>query len=288
MNVLKDLEKIYQKTEVPENLEFHVRKSIRSGIMKKRIQKVNSIAVVILAGFIALGGLVNVNKNVAMAMSQLPVIGKAVEVLSFRFDLVDEAGVYADVEAPVVEGLENEVLQNTLNEKYLEEAEALYNEFMADMGDIIESGGHLGVNSGYEVKTDTDQMLSIGRYVVNTVGSSSTTYEYDTIDKVNGVLITLPGLFKDTQYINVISEYLIEEMKTEMAEDEDKVYWVMDDDFAIFEAIDPNQQFYITESGKLVLSFDKYEIAPGYMGVIEFEIPTELIENLLVGDAYIK
>ncbi|WP_339316501.1 hypothetical protein [Paenibacillus sp. FSL R10-2734] len=41
------------------------------------------------------------------------------------------------------------------------------------------------MESGYEVKTDNDQILAIGRYVVDTVGSSSITFKYDTIDKKN-------------------------------------------------------------------------------------------------------
>lgn len=38
-------------------------------------------------------------------------------------------------------------------------------------------GGHLRVNSGFIVKTDNDRILSVGRYVVNTLGSSSTVSE---------------------------------------------------------------------------------------------------------------
>lgn len=288
MNRLNDLEKIYKDTAIPENLELSVRQSIRRATMRKRMNFINKIAVVILAGFVALGGLVNINQNIAMAMSELPVIGRVVEVLSFRFDTIDEEGVHAEIEAPIVEGLENENLQNTLNEQYLEESKALYDAFVEEMGDIIELGGHMGVNSGYVVKTDTDQLLSIGRYVVNIVGSSSTTFKYDTIDKEEGVLITLPSLFEDHSYVDLISEYLIETMKTEMEEDEAKVYWVEDDGFYVFESIKEDQQFFITSEGKLVLSFDKYEIAPGYMGVVEFEIPTEILSDILVGDKYIK
>ncbi|MDU5177028.1 RsiV family protein, partial [Clostridium sp.] len=40
--------------------------------------------------------------------------------------------------------------------------------------------------------------------------------------------------------------------------------------------------------GKLVISFDKYEVAPGYMGVVEFVIPTEILSDSLVSNEYIK
>jgi len=38
----------------------------------------------------------------------------------------------------------------------------------------------------------------------------------------------------------------------------------------------------------LVISFDKYEVGPGYMGIQEFEIPTEVIADILVSNEYIR
>ena len=73
-------------------------------------------------------------------------------------------------------------------------------------------------------------------------------------------------------------------------------YWVEgapntdDDSFSIdnFECIDANQAFYISDAGKLIISFNKYDIAPGYMGIQEFEIPTEILQDILVSNYYIK
>lgn len=52
--------------------------------------------------------------------------------------------------------------------------------------------------------------------------------------------------------------------------------------------ISANQNFYINEEVKFVISFDKYEVAPGYMGVQEFVVPTEAITDILVSNQYIK
>ncbi|ETJ29897.1 YrhM, partial [human gut metagenome] len=96
-----------------------------------------------------------------------------------------------------------------------------------DMEDMKSNGdGHLGVSSGYVVKTDNDKLLSIGRYVVNTVGSSSTTMKYDTIDKDSEILITLPSLFKNDSYVNIISENIKKQMIEQNKADENKFYWV--------------------------------------------------------------
>jgi hypothetical protein len=222
-------------------------------------------------------------------MSEVPVVGKLVKVLLVREYKINEDTYNAEVKVPAVEGLENQELQNSLNEKYLVENEKLYAEFNKEIEELkAAGGGHLGVDSGYVIKTDTDKILSIGRYVVNTVGSSSTTFKYDTVDKQNQILITLPSLFKDDSYIDVISENIIAQMRQQMKDDEQKFYWVEEGDISPFEKIKADQSFYINSDNKLVVSFDKYEVAPGYMGVIEFEIPTETLSNVLVSNEYVK
>lgn len=285
MNQLKDIKDIYESTEIPGELELIIKKTIRRHKMKTLTKNLVLSAAALMLVFT---GSINLNQNIAIAMSNVPVVGSVVQVLNFRFDLIENDNVYAKVEAPVLEGLENKELADALNSKYYEESKALYDEFVEEMGDIIAQDGHLGIESGYEVITDTEDILSLGRYTVNIVGSSSTEFKYDTIDKKNNILITLPGLFKDGQYVEVISKYIKETMKSEMAEDDGLVYWVNEGDIGSFENIDANQSFYITPEQKLVISFNKYEVAPGYMGVVKFEIPTEIISHLLVGDMYIK
>jgi len=193
------------------------------------------------------------------------------------------------VEVPAITNLENKSLEHALNQKYLEESKKLYSDFMADMESMKQSGGgHLGIDSRYVVKTDNDRILSIGRSYVNTVGSSSTTMKYDTIDKKNEVLITLPSLFQDDRYIKIISGNIKEQMKKQMKEDSDKTYWLDVLNEGNFELISKDQSFYINNDGKLVISFDKYEVAPGYMGVVEFIIPTNVLSDVLVSHEYIK
>ena len=39
-----------------------------------------------------------------------------------------------------------------------------------------------------------------------------------------------------------------------------------------FQSVDENTKFYINKDGNPVVCFEKYEVAPGYMGFQEFEI----------------
>ncbi|HAQ41829.1 MAG TPA: anti-sigma factor [Clostridiales bacterium] len=294
-NNIERLKKEYMDVPVPEELDFVVRKSLEEGrkIMKKEkyLKNTRAAAAVLVLTVSALTIGVNSSEAFAKTMSDIPVVGSIVKVLNFRQFSLDEKGYNANIETPEIAGLENKELQNSLNEKYYNENKELYEQFVADMKAVEENGGgHMGVDSGYVVKTDTDQILSIGRYVVNTAASSSTVFKYDTIDKKNEILITLKSLFKDESYVNVISENIKKQMAERMAEDDSNMYWLNEEDAMteVFDKISPDQSFYITADNKLVISFDKYEVAPGYMGVVEFEIPTETIQDILVGNEYIK
>ncbi|SDK92598.1 DUF3298 domain-containing protein [Natronincola ferrireducens] len=282
----------YENTVIPNELDFLTKKIIKESRKKmKNNNKITKALVGTAAAGVLFIGSINFVPFTANAMSEIPIVGVIVKTLTFRnIDTDDKQGNYdVNIQAPLLDGLANKDLENILNEKYLEESRGLYESFIEEVDDIEAlGGGSLGVHAGYEIKTDTDSILSIGRYIVNTVGSSSTTFQYDTIDKKNQLLITLPSLFKDSGYIEVISANIIEQMKEDMEKNPDKVYWIGDNDLSVFEKIDGNQSFYINKDNKLVISFDKYEVAPGYMGVVEFEIPTEVLGDVLVSHEYVR
>lgn len=295
-NNIDQLKNDYINIVIPEELDFAVRKSLMEGKKKMNRQKYLKIAkttaatAAVITAVFTVG--INTSEALALTLSEIPVINKIVRVLTFREYKINEDTYNANIKTPAIEGLENKELESSLNEKYLEENKLLYEQFAKDMESMkANNGGHLGVDSGYVVKTDTDKILSVGRYVVNTVGSSSTTFQYDTIDKENEILITLPSLFKDESYIDIISENIKEQMIKLHEIDEYNVYWIEgieDSSMAVFNKISSNQSFYINNENKLVISFDKYEVAPGYMGVLEFQIPSDILGDVLISDEYIK
>ena len=290
MSKLHDSKKQYDNIEIPTELKHVVKDTIRESKGKRKksmpFKKWGIGMVAAAAIFVAS---VNVSPALAQTLSSVPLLGSIVQVVTVQEIQVSEDTYNADIKTPNVTGLENEELENILNEKYIAENEALYESFLIEMEALKEAGGgHLGVASTYEVVTDTEEILSISRYEVNLVGSSSTTLRTDTIDKKNEVLITLPSLFKDDAYIEVISSYIKEEMIRQMESDESIVYWIASEEEIGFEAIRPDQTFSITADHKLTISFDKYEVAPGSMGLVTFEIPTDVIQESLVSNVYIK
>lgn len=285
-----NLKEQYENVPVPDELDRIVNQSLKKGLRKLRVKESKGIIALGLLIILFISG-ININPSMAIALEKVPVIKNIVHIFTFREDKLAEGTFNADLTVPSIEGLENKTLQNGLNQKYLEENKKLYDQFMSDMEKMKDQGvdGHLGVNSGYVLKTDNDRIFSMGRYVVNTVGSSSTKFKYDTIDKKNQILITLPSLFKDDSYIDIISDNIKEQMKTQMKQDSKKVYWVAGDNKSplnTFNKISKDQNFYINNDAKLVISFDKYEVAPGSMGVVEFVIPTDVFSKILVSNEY--
>jgi hypothetical protein len=299
-NSLNQLKKEYMNTPIPSELDFIVKKAFRENKINvstnnKSLTKLIKIAASIAAAIAVLTIGINTSPVFAEALSKVPVVSSIVKVLTFKEFKVNENNFQANIKVPAIEGLENKELQNSLNDKYLKQNKRLYEEFMKDTEELNAlGGGHMGIDAGYQIKTDNDKLLSIGRYVVNTAGSSSTTFQYDTIDKQKQILITLPSLFMDDSYIEIISKNIKEQMLQQINTDEGKIYWVEGGnsegipDSEFFKSIDAEQSFYINNAGKLVISFNKYEVAPGYMGTPEFEIPTEAIADILVGNEYIK
>ena len=282
----------YENIEIPDELEFLVRTTIKEQEKKmKRKNIINkSVIAAAVAGVVFVGS-INLSSEISYALSEVPVLGSIVRVLTFKtFELKDN-NFDAQLKTPAIEGLDSK-LEAMLNEKYLDENQKLYDDFMKEIDELKKADmdeAHMGIASGYEVKTDTDKLLVIGRYVVNTVGSSSTTIKYDTIDKQNKILITWPSLFKDEAYIDIISENIKAQMKEQM-KDESNVYWLEDEMMGDenFSKIDKDQSFYITKDNQLVIAFEKYEVAPWYMGKPEFIIPSELLKDALVSEEYIK
>ncbi|TKC18030.1 RsiV family protein [Robertmurraya kyonggiensis] len=283
---LEQLKEQYKEIPIPLELNRVVYQALEKRNSRKSLYR---WGVGVAAAVIIFSTSINVSSAFAKSLADVPVVGDIVEVLTFKKIAVDKGNYQADLDVQKVQ-MDNKALEEGLNLKYLEESKALYEKFMSEMKAQKAFGedGHLSVDSGFEIKTDTEQLLSMGRYVEETQGSSMTTLQYDTIDKQNQLFVTLPSLFKNDTYIEVISESIKKQMKQQMEEDSSKIYWIESSDMDPFTSISKDQDFYINAEHQLVISFDEFEVAPGYMGVVEFVIPTEVVQDIVVSDEYLK
>ncbi len=266
-----------------EREDIKMRKNSKSSLILKRT------ACTAAGAAVAFTAVFNCAPNLAYAVSDVPVLGRAVKIVTLgRFEL-HENGYDANVVTPQIEGLLDKELENRLNSDFKENADMVISAFEEDIKELKSEFGedtiHLGLEANYTVRTDNEDVLAIDTYILTTAGSSSTKHSFYNIDKKSGTLITLPSLFKsDADYVTPISDYILSEMKKQNADGTG--YYMIDGeeafaDFEHFEKIKPEQNFFINEDGEIVICFDKYEVAAGAQGCPEFVIPIKIISNIL-------
>ncbi|MCI9137621.1 MAG: DUF3298 domain-containing protein, partial [Lachnospiraceae bacterium] len=190
-----------------------------------------------------------------------------------------------------VEDKDGNVLEDTtkkLNDDIQSYTDEIIKAYQADVKAAGEEGKE-AVDLEYEIVTDNEKLFSLRFLQTVTMASSAQSVKIYHVDKSTGQLITLKDLFSEgADYKTPISENIKEQMRTQMKEDDTKSYWV-DSDIPEwnFQEISDTASFYINKEGKLVILFDEYEAAPGYMGIVSFEIPTEIIASI-VKDGYLQ
>lgn len=271
-----DLEKEIQEMEMYEM----GKKSIHKNWFKRVAFSVAGVA----AAFVLI---LNCIPSLAYAASAVPILGTVVRVVTFgRFEF-QENGYEAKVVTPKIEGLLNKELEEKLNTEFQENADAVICAFEKDVKELKEAFGedtiHLGVEANYIVRTDNENILAIDSYIINMAGSSSTKHSFYNIDKKTGTLIELNSLFKkNADYVTPISQYIIGEMRKQN-ETDNGYFWIgkQEEGFDGFEKIKEDQNFFINDKGNIVICFDKYEVAAGAQGCPEFEIPKDVIKDIL-------
>ena len=275
------LKENYNNIKIPARLNDVVNDAIN----KKSNHKIQTKWLVTAASICAVVGAININPVFADNLEQIPVIGNLVKIVNFSNYQIKDNGYEASIKVPKIEGLDNKELEYKLNKEFEENGKKLYNQYLEEVKGLKESNesGHKSAESWYEVKTDNDNILSLVIYEYEAEGSSNTTRRFYNIDKKNQTVLTLEGMFKNDDYINVISENIKQQMAEQMKKDKNKIYWINDKEAknGNFKSIKKDQGFYINKSGELVICFDKYEVGPGAMGLVEFTIPKDIIKPLM-------
>ncbi len=275
----------YETIKASNTLRARIEATLRRERRKRRtLQSCAGIVACLL--LVCVAG-VNLSPAAAHAVAAVPGLDGVVRVLTFGRYQSQENGYEADITTPKIEGLLDPELEARLNEQFQENANAVIAAFEKDVKELKAEFGdetvHMGVDSGYMVKTDNDDILALDVYILYTAGSSSTKHTFYTIDKKTGTLLTLPGLFQDgADYVTPISAYILAEMER-LNRDEGGMFFLGGENAVVdgFKQIRPDQNFYINSDGNLVIAFDKYEVAAGAQGSPEFVIPDEVIAAIL-------
>ncbi len=297
-NRMDDLKMNYESIEIPKELRQRVEQGItqaktdmivegRPGSKQKTHRFVKAVVAGVVAAMAALIVVVNVNSSVAYAMKDVPILGTIVEVITFSTYESEDKDMKANVETPQVKVDEESTAKDAadeLNKKVKDYTDEIIEQYKKDV-EATGGEGYEEVTTDYQVVTDNAQLFSLRINTTVALNTSGVTIKIYHIDKESGKLITLPDLFVEgSDYKKIISDEIIKQMREQMKENEDEVQYFLDDSEISewnFKGITDDANFYFNEKNNLVFVFDKYEVAPGYMGVCEFEIPSDVTKDIL-------
>lgn len=278
---VKLMKQEYEQIPVPDELSFRVRAAIARAKREKkekyvmRIRKAaKTLGATAAAFMLTVVALANSSQNIAQAMEQLPVLGAITKVVTFRTYEDERGNVSAHVDVPQIEGGEEVSAVNDAIEQYTDTIIAQYE---AD-AEIVGDEGHYDLNVSHTVVTDNENIFAIRFDETLVMNSGNESVMIYNVDKSTGKILTLADLFlPDSDYIAVLTENIKEQMQARMDADENVHYWLHDEIEAMnFKELSPDVAFYVNADGELVIVFNEGDVAPMYMGVVEFAIPAEV------------
>ncbi len=317
---LRQLKEEYENMTIPEAGRERLQAGIdRARMEKKRAERARrrSAWTAVAAAAVVMIALPNTNMQIAHAMENIPVLGgffrlvtvrqynysdenhdAEIELAQITYEDGEETAATSEVtaggaapegkDAGNVESVGQETGVAMLSEAGVQavnqDMETTVEELIRQFEDTLSEEGYHGLHISQDVVTDNTEYYTVKLSVLETEASGYEHNQFYTIDKQTGNVLTLADLFAEgSDYLSVISENIKTQMREQMAVDEGVIYFLDDEDMPEFnfQSITDQTNFYFNENGELVIAFDEYEVAPGYMGAPEFVIPQEVTAALL-------
>ena len=278
----KEARAAYEQTPIPQELEFAVASAVRAGSRRRnRRRAIHRSLTAALASCACFVLLVNASPTFAQAVSNVPVLGSLARVFTVTEYTIEDREHLIDVRLPALDMEGDTDLEQRINteiqtriDQVLQEAEDRAREtkaaFVATGGDPDEFMPII-ISVDYEIKCQNDQYLSFLLTKTETRATAYTEVYAYNIDLEAGREIDLKDLLSP-DWRQIVDQVVTDEIARQQT-DPDKIYFEPGE--GGFEGVRDDQPFYLDESGQPVVFFEKYEIAPGYMGMPEFTIPME-------------
>ncbi len=288
------LRKGYEKQQMTKEQVEQLHQTIREAKeMEQNKKNQTSIIKFAVVAAIAVVGifivLPNTSGTIAHAMEQIPILGPLVKVVTFRDYEYEGERNMADIEVPEIkpeEQIEDSTLQETIDRTTAEinaEIQSITDNLIAEFEkNLDEEMGYQDVTVTSEVLATTSDYFTLKLICYQGAGSGYQWNYYYTIDLNTGERLQLKDIFKEgADYITPISENIKLQMQERMDADENVYYWLNDEiEEWNFKAITDETSFYLNEKDNVVIGFNEGDVAPMYMGTVEFEIPAEVLEGI--------
>ncbi len=296
MKNLKDAKEIYDHIVVPEELEERLKQTLENATTNKpssnNIVKFTKWISTAAAAFLLCFTVgLNTSESFAMEMSSLPIIGSVAKVLTIRSYEDRKENVTTTVEIPEIQleasTKDVQMAITDVNAKIQELVDNFTAEKYAQIEDgkatFLENGGteeewqarDIEVNVSYELKHQNTTTLSMLIDGWISWFNFEEFRKFYNLDLVTGKELTLIDLLGEDAYEYAETEVL-KQINKMIEEDPNLCFWGINDSNNMeeeFIGVTENTPFYINADGNVVISYNKYDIAPGSMGIMEFEIP---------------
>ncbi len=283
MKKIKESKMIYESIKIPEKLEYKVNNALRINKNKSRFY-INRVVTVCSSVCLLFILLLNVNPSFANTVNDIPVIGKITSIFTIREYFKEDDSEIINVKEPAiitnnkdVEEKINNIIANKIKELE-KESELSVDEIKKEINYKDRRGSiypKVNVRIDYEIKYNQNNILSfvlIKEEGINTTSKDLYTYNFNL---ESGNEITLEELLGNN-YEDTINKEIRNQIAEREEKDKNQLFFNENDNIDnYFKGISKDQNFYINENKNPVVVFNKYEIAPGYMGIQEFEIKDE-------------
>ena len=283
MGLRKKIKNMYNSITVPKELNFVVNHTINQSQTRKRQKQtvwLKGATATLAMTFSLFVVFLNTNASFAKAMEEVPVLANIAEVFTIREYAEENDTDLIKAKIPAIKNTGNEELEDRINyeisakiNEVLEEAKNRAEEYKEA---VLATGGTMDdyipteINIDYKITYQSDDIIS---FVITKSESAASAYQeqyFYNIDIQNGKELNLRDVLGEN-YKQIVDEKVKKQIQERMKADENKVYFTTEE--GGFSGIENEyQDFYINENKKVTVVFQKYEIAPGYMGIQEFEI----------------
>lgn len=283
MGKLEEMKEQYDQISVPKELTIRIQKEIqksrkRQGRFKKLIPTMEAAAAAVCILFTAA---LNTSPAFAKEAAQLPVIGGLAQILTFRSYETQKDDIAVSVEIPTIEMIARDtgITADEINQEIFARcsqyadaavlrAEEYRTAFLETGGTLEEWAEHkIKITVSYEIKQQNNDYLSFAVRGTENWTNAHNELKYYNLDLNTGKIVTLKEMLGD-DYRKLVNESIREQIAQRQKEGE--VFFTAEE--GGFTEISEDAKFYINEKNRPVIVFDKYEIAPGSSGEIEFEI----------------
>ena len=280
---LKEMKQKYEKITMREDAYKKMRQRMDQAKKENRMMKKKNVykgLAAVAAAMAVVVALPNTSSTVANAMQSIPVFGEFVKVVTFRDYQYDSDKKTADVSVPEVvvdadANTENAEKMKESTEQINAEIQKISDQWIKEFKKDLAKDGYKDMQISSEVIKTTDDYFTLKLTCTQTEASGYEENHYFTLDRKTGKQLKLADLYSgEADYKKRISDNIKKQMREQMKADENVSYWLDDKDLPEmnFTEITEDTAFYINEDGKLVICFNEGDVAPMYMGAVQFVI----------------